>query len=148
MKSHKISLLSALLGAMIMGSTASAHEATGALGATARAVDYYQVTCSDDGSGAPASLLVQIRDNAPLAAPLLEVVVHTRIVASGINAAAADPGVFSSAIAVNGTAGLFNVFVRKTGAAAENYTLSCHCMTGANGTGLHAGTNVVLRQNQ
>lgn len=147
MKSHQIILDLALLGAFVCNS-AAAHEVTGTLGANAQFVDYYQVTCSDDGSGAPASLLVQIRDNAPVAAPVLEVIAHKGIVASGINAAPADPGVFSPAIAVNGTAGVFNVFVRKTGAAAENYTLSCHCMTGANGTGLHAGTNVVLRQNQ
>ena len=147
MKPHEIILVLALLSAFVCNS-AGAHEVTGTLGANARAVDYYQVTCSDDGSGAPASLLVQIRDNAPLAAPVLEVLAHKSIAASSVNAAPADPGVFSPAIAVNGTAGVFNVFVRKTGAAAENYTLSSHCMTGANGTGLHAGTDVVLRQNQ
>jgi hypothetical protein len=148
MKSYKVTLFPALLAALLISGKVIAHEATGSLGANARFVDYYQVTCSDDGSGAPASLLVQIRDNAPAAAPLLEVVVHKGIVARGVNAAAADPGVFSTPIAVNGTAGVFNVFVRKTGAAAENYTLSSHCMTGANGTGLHTGTGVVLRQNQ
>lgn len=138
----------ALLGVTFLSTHALAHESTGTLGANARFVDYYQVTCSDDGSGAPASLLVQIRDNAPAAAPLLEVIVHRGIAASSVNAAAADPGVYSTPIAVNGAAGLFNVFVRKTGAAAENYSLNCHCMTGANGTGLHTGTDVVLRQNQ
>lgn len=137
-----------LAGAFLVAPASLAHTKTGALGANARFVDYYVITCSNDGSGVPMSLSLQIRDDAPLAAPVLEVLVHKTAVATSINAAAADPGVFSPVISLNGGAGSYNVFVRKTGVAAENYTLSYHCWTGLNGTGLHTGTDLVQGQNQ
>jgi hypothetical protein len=38
--------------------------------------------------------------------------------------------------------------VTKAGTGAVNYTLTFHCTTGANGSGLHTGTTIVFRQNQ
>lgn len=149
MRSNFSSRALALLGGVFLVAPAvPAHTKTGTLGANVRFVDYYVITCSDDGSGVPRSLSLQIRDDAPLAAPVLEVLVRKAAIATSINAAPADPGVFSPVISLNGGAGSYDVFVRKTGAAAENYTLSYHCMTGLNGTGLHTGTDLVQAQNQ
>lgn len=140
--------LALLAGFFLVAPSVTAHTKTGSLGANVRFVDYYVITCSDDGSGIPRSLSLQIRDDAPLAAPVLEVLVHKAAVATSINAAPADPGVFSPVIALNGGAGDYDVFVRKTGAAVENYTLSYHCKTGLNGSGAHTGTDLVQGQNQ
>ena len=54
-------------GALVLRAAANARADTraGALGDAASAADYYQITCSDDGSGAPASLSVQVQDDAP-----------------------------------------------------------------------------------
>ena len=55
----------------------------------------------------------------------------------------------SPLIHVDTVAGIvFDVLVDKSGAGAENYVLTIHCLTGPNGTGLHTGTDVVTRQNQ
>jgi hypothetical protein len=120
-----------------------------ALGADASATDFFQIFCSNDGSGPPQSLALQVRDNAPVAAPLVSVQVQrgTQLVNS------TDPSDGDSAasppVAVNGDATApFDVLVDKTGAGAEGYTLTFHCMTGPNGTGLHTGTSHLFRQDQ
>ncbi|MBY0398936.1 hypothetical protein K2X89_01480 [Myxococcota bacterium] len=126
-----------------------AHTQTGALGSGAAATDYYQIICSDDGTGVPASLSIQVSDEAPAAAPLLSVQV-----ANGTNLAnSTDPtdadGAASPLIHVNVAAGLvFEVLVDKSGIGGENYVLTFHCKTGPDGTGLHTGTAIVTRQNQ
>ena len=140
----------ALLLALALGgaSVASAHTQAGSLGAAASATDSYQVTCSDDGSGAPASLIVQILDASPAAAPLVMVQAQkgTELVNStDPGDADADP---SPEAFVNGGAGVYNVLVDKTGAGAESYTLTYHCYTGPNGTGIHTGTTLTTLQNQ
>ena len=127
---------------------ATAHTQAGALGTAAVATDYYQVTCTDDGSGPPASLLVRVRDDAPVAAPIVSVLVHKGLLArNGSDPVDGDTGLSFVAV-VNGGAGVYNVFVSKTAAGVENYTLTLHCMSGLNGGGVHTGTTVTLRQNQ
>lgn len=133
--------------AATVASAALAHTQDGSLGDAAASTDYYQVTCSDDGSGAPASMMAQVQSRGPAAVPV-SAVVHRGTSATAtvdINGgdAAAGPLVF-----VNGNDGVYNVFVTKAGAGAVNYTLEFHCMTGANGGGLHTGTIIVFRQNQ
>jgi hypothetical protein len=135
-----------LLGGLARG--AAAHTQSGALGDAAGATDYYQVTCSDDGSGAPASLSMQVLDTSPVAAPLVSV--QTRkglLLANSTDATDADAGL-SPIVHVNGGAGVYDVLVDKSAAGAETYTLTFHCQTGPNGTGLHTGTEIVTRQRQ
>ncbi|MBK7950239.1 MAG: hypothetical protein IPK00_16195 [Deltaproteobacteria bacterium] len=141
-------------GAAVIGLLASAvpveaHTQTGALGNGAEATDYYQVFCSDDGTGAPGSLSVQISDQAPAAAPLVSVQVRNGPdLATSTDPTDAD-GAASPLIHVNVRAGsVFDVLVDKTGAGSENYVLTFHCVTGPDGTGLHTGTDIVTRQNQ
>jgi len=51
-------------------------------------------------------------------------------------------------VSVNGGAGAYDVLIDKTAAGAESYTLSFHCMTGPDGTGVHTGTASTLVQDQ
>jgi hypothetical protein len=128
---------------------ASAHTQSGSLGAAASATDYYQVTCSDDGSGPPASLSMRVLDTpVTLAAPLLSVQVER----GGLLANATDPadgdGAYSPRVSVNGGGGVYEVLVDKSAAGADAYTIEYHCVTGPDGTGLHTGTTITVRQNQ
>jgi hypothetical protein len=129
---------------------AQAHDQSGGLGAAASATDLYQVTCSNDGSGAPTSLRVQVRDLAPVAAPTLSVQVH----ANGLLANSSDPvdadasASASPAISVNGGEGPYDVLVDKSAAGSETYTLTFHCQTGPDGGGVHTGTVHSVKQNQ
>lgn len=126
---------------------ALAHTQDGSLGDAAAATDYYQVTCSDDGSGMPLSVVVGIYNRSAQGSPAALVVAHRGIAATS----AADTGgdtTTSPLVAINGGDGVYNVFVSKAAAGAVNYTLTFHCMTGENGGGLHTGTTIVFRQNQ
>lgn len=126
---------------------ALAHTQDGSLGDAAAATDYYQVTCNDDGSGAPGSLMAQVQHRGPAATPVA-VVVHRGTAATTTVDTVPGDIVQSPLVYVNGGDGVYNVFVSKGGSGAVNYTLSFHCMTGQNGSGLHTGTIIVFRQNQ
>lgn len=121
---------------------ASADTQGGSLAAEASSARYYQVTCSDDGSGPPLSLVTQVRDLAPIAAPLLSVQIQKgNLATNGTDAVDADAG-FSPPVWVNGGAGVYDVFVDKTASGAEGFTLSFQCMTGADGSGVPTGTSI------
>lgn len=127
---------------------AAAHTQSGSLGASASATDFYQITCSDDGTGPPASLVVQVLDAAPVAAPLVAVHVQRGSVAANSTDAVDGDATPSPQIALDFGAGVFDVLVYKTGAGSESYTLTYHCMTGAGGSGDHTGSGIATRQNQ
>jgi hypothetical protein len=130
----------ALAGVLLLAGAASALTQPGSLGNPAAEVDFYQVTCSNDGSGAPASLLAQVLDAAPVAAPLLSVQMQKGLLASNTTDAVDGDGSASPAAFVNGGAGSYDVFVDKSAAGIESYQLSVQCMTGANGGGVATGT--------
>jgi hypothetical protein len=60
----------ASLAVAAVATTALAHTQDGTLGDTAASTDYYQITCSDDGSGVPASMMVQVQHRGPAAVPV------------------------------------------------------------------------------
>ena len=128
---------------------AAAHNQNGALGSGAAATDYYQIVCSDDGAGPPQSLTVQIRDEAPVAAPLVSVQVRAGDQLANTTDATDGDASLSPAIHVNGgPQAVYEVLVDKSAAGSENYLLTFHCVTGPDGTGLHTGTDLFVRQNQ
>ena len=132
---------------LLLWTGAHAHTQDGSLGDAAAATDYYQVTCNDDGTGPPASLVAEVQHRGPSASPVSVVVHRGTAATTTVDTVPGDvtpsPNVF-----VNGGDGVYNVFVSKAGTGAVNYTLSFHCMTGQNGGGLHTGTLIVFRQNQ
>jgi hypothetical protein len=134
--------LVASLLALGCAGAASADSQRGSLDEPATSARYYQVTCSDDGSGPPMSLVTQIRDDSPDAPPLVSVQIQKGSLATnGTDATDADSA-FGPAVWVNGGSGVYNVFVDKTEAGPERFTLSFQCMTGANGTGVPTGTSI------
>jgi hypothetical protein len=141
-------LLVILIGVGAAPLRAAAHTLNETLGADASATDVVQIVCSDNGSGPPQSLGVDVRDNAPAEAALVSVQVQRGgDLVNATDTVDGDTGV-SPHVTVNGGAGAYDVLVDKTGAGAESYTLSFHCTTGPDGTGVHAGTASTLVQDQ
>jgi hypothetical protein len=132
--------IAALLVALGSSGMAPALTQLGGLGTSAANTDYYQVTCSDDGSGPPTSLVTQVLDAAPLAAPLVSVQTQKGFLATNSTDPVDDDGAPSPEVWVNGGAGVYDVFVDKTEAGAETYLLTVRCKTGADGGGDDTGT--------
>ena len=139
---HSLLLVVAAAGAAI------AHTQDGSLGEPPESTDYYQVTCSDDGSGPPVSLVAQVQNRGPNAASTVSVIVHRALAATATSDSTGGDITASPLVYVNGGDGVYNVFVSKAGSGPVNYTLTYHCMTAVNGGGLHTGTIIVFRQNQ
>ncbi len=144
---HALGLSCLMLVAAPAG-LALAHTENGSLGAPAEATDFYQITCTDDGNGVPASMVAQVINRSAAPAPYVNVVVHRGVAATNTTDATAGDAVASPLVYVNGGDGVYNVFLSKSGPGAASYTLTFHCMTGTNGGGIHTGTTSVFRQNQ
>jgi hypothetical protein len=172
-KSQKI-ITASLLIAAGYASVVSAHNQSGSVGTAASgaaATDVYQVTCSNDGSGAPAQLFAQVADLAPVLATLVSVqIVHpldglstvlsedpvdgdtATVSTTGASTTGWSPGVtLKGGAAANAQIYLINVnkqYTASTVAAQkgpELYNLQLHCQTA---TGVHTGTNWIQTQNQ
>jgi hypothetical protein len=141
-------LLAALCLALLAmpAGLALAHTQTGSLATGAAATDYYQVTCSDDGDGPPGSLVFQVENVSSPTSPLANVLVQKGIMATSSSDPTNGDGVASPLVWINGLDGVYNLYLSKTSTGAVNYTITYHCMTGANGTGLHTGTDIVFKQ--
>lgn len=147
MKSAAVAAVLLAMGAY--AGVASAHTQPGGLGTTAAAVDYYQVTCSDDGSGAPLSLQAQIADNSNNGSKAIALIQKGNLASNATDATEGDGiAAYGPFVFVNGGAGVYNLSVAHTAAAADTYQVQFHCMTGNNGGGVHTGTSIVNRQNQ
>jgi hypothetical protein len=140
--------LAALLVALGLPDAGRAHTQSGSLGDPAAATDFYQVTCSDDGSGTPASLTLQILDAAAGSAPLVSAQAQRGELAANTTDPADGDASPSPLVSVNGGGGVYDVLVYKSGSGAESYTFTFHCTTGPDGGGLHTGTAITTRQNQ
>lgn len=141
----KNSVLAASAIAAVCGAgVVSAHTASGTLGTAATATDLYYVTC-DNAGGTTAKLQVSVRDNAPVAAPLVSVTAIKGLKAGSTTDTTDGNATGSAPVTVAGTAGVFYVAVTKSAAGAESYTADFHCMTSTNA---HTGTAASLKQNQ
>jgi hypothetical protein len=133
---------------MAAASEASAHSQSGSLGTAASATDYYEVTCYNDGQGQPGSLVVQIRDASPGAAPSVHAQVHRGLSLKSVSDDLVGDIQPSVQIYLNEGAGVYAVLVDKSGAGAKFYDLTYHCWTGPNGTGVHTGSSLIPRQSE
>lgn len=123
-----------------------AHQLSGALGSRAQATDLYQVTCSpEDGGPATDHLRIRVRDNAPRKKPLLSVQTQKRFVATNSTDATDGNAKYSRWVNNHGGDGVYHVFVDKSSAGAETYTLEFHCESS---TRIHTGSESVQLQNQ
>lgn len=125
---------------------ASAHSTTGSLGNAAGATDVYKVTCSNDGGGVTHHLVTQVKDNSPVAAPLVSVVTTK----GGSTTTSTDTNgdgntSYSPEVELNKGNGVYTMNVKKSASGAENYTVQFHCETVSD---VHTGTAVTQTQNQ
>ena len=147
----KIMAASFLIAAGYAG-FASAHTQAGAAGiatSAAAATDVYAVTCSNDGNGAPAKLFLQVKDLAPVRAPVIGIQASKGTIASkqGVDIKDGDT-VYSTGATLSGGAGVYLLKVNKfasTVKGIETYTAQFHCTTAA---GVHTGTTWVMTQNR
>lgn len=138
---------SVLLAAGYAG-TVAAHNQGGSLGSKISATDSYLITCSDDGNGPPARLVVEIRDKLPVKSPLVSVQVQAGSQTKSIFDPKDGDQFYSSGISVDGGAVPYKVTIGKlnkpgkgdkTRKYPESYDLEFHCMTGS---GAHTGTDI------
>ncbi|MBK7949325.1 MAG: hypothetical protein IPK00_11420 [Deltaproteobacteria bacterium] len=143
-------LLALMVGglAWLAPAVAGAHSQPGSLGTPASATDYYEIACFDDGHGQPGSLELQIRDASPGAAPFVSVQGHHGLTVRSVSDDLLADILPSPRIFLNGGAVSYFVLVDKSGAGGKFYDLTYHCWTGPDGTGVHTGTSLIIRQSE
>ncbi len=180
-KNYKKLLTASLVIAASYSGGVLAHNQTGSLGIAASgaaATDTYQVTCSDDGSGVPNQLFVEVADLKLVAADVKATLVSTQI-SNGYTATSTvlseDP-VDGDAAVCTGTGNLqvctggFSpgvTLAAGTASAAQNYIVNVNKQYTAStvaaqkgienynliyhcqtATGVHTGTSMIQTQNQ
>jgi hypothetical protein len=131
------------LGGLLAAAGAEAASRTGALGAPASAAMLLPVECFDSGSGAPASLVIEVANRAPISGAFVSAQIRKGNFATSTTDPIDDDGLTSPSVFVNGGAGRYEVYVDKSGAGDEAFELTAQCFTGAAGTGLMAGTTIL-----
>jgi hypothetical protein len=124
----------------------SARDVFDPLGDRAEFTALARATCSDNGSGAPASLTVRIRDNsAPEAGQYLSLHLLRGTQAISITDTTPGDAAFSDHIAIVGGPGVYTVMMTHTRAGARDFDIEYHCLTA---DGAHAGTSMIVDQFQ
>lgn len=136
---HRLCLLWAG-GFLGLAGSAEAATLAGNLPASATAARLLFLDCSDDGAGAPLSATVQVRDLAPVAAPLISIQLRKGTAATNSTDAVDGDGSASPLVFLNGGSGRYDVYVDKTQAGEEAFEVVAQCWTGAGGTGAETGT--------
>ena len=151
MKNSKKIMTATLLIAAGYAGLVSAHTQSGAVGIANSGVartDVYAVTCSNDGSGAPAKLTVRIKDLAPVKAPLVSTQLSKSGASSPLSTDARDGDtLFSPFVTLARGAGVYTLRVNKSASTVvgiETYIADFHCQTAG---GVHTGTSWRLIQN-
>ncbi len=121
---------------------AGAASLTGNLPAGATVARLLFLDCSNDGAGAPLSATVQVRDLAPVAAPLVSVQLRRGAAATNSTDEVDGDASPSPLVFVNGGAGRYDVYVDKTAAGEEAFEVVAQCWTGTGGSGAPTGTSL------
>jgi hypothetical protein len=138
-----LAILAASLG---VSGTADAATLSGSLPSSATAARLYFLDCSDDGAGLPLSATVQVRDLAPVAAPIVSVQLRRGTAATNSSDDVDGDASASPLVFVNGGAGRYDVFVDKTASGDETFEVSAQCWTGNAGSGAPTGTSLFAAQ--
>jgi hypothetical protein len=113
----------------------------------AAAVDFYQVTCFDDGSGLPDHLIFGVKDLVANTAKVSVLVQKgtscSPTCAKGITDTDDIDDQYSPSVRVKQGGGVYNIFVSHTTAGTDSYDVQYHCETS---TGVHTGTNISAQQ--
>lgn len=144
----KVALSVAILTIAIPGS-AYAHNGGAVLGADGTnpsATALAGITCFDDGTGEPAKLSVQIRDESePVDGLLLSVQIYKGIKAISITDPESGDADYSPVVELEAGPGVYRVILDKTAAGPRKFNLVWHCETEDE---LHTGTDIVVNQFQ
>lgn len=134
--------------ASILGSSRAVEAATfsGTLTSPASAARLLFLDCSDDGAGPPLSATIQIRDLAPVAAPIVSVQLRRGAAATNSSDEVDGDAGASPLVFVNGGSGRYDVFVDKTASGEEAFEVTAQCWTGAGGSGVPTGTALFAAQ--
>ena len=129
--------------------TVSAHDITDALPEAKGKIDFYTVTCSDNGAGPPHHVVVQLEEIAPAAVPVIRVLVSK----GGAQVTATDPtdgsGGPGPAVTLNQGPGEYQLKISKNAAGIDSYEITAHCETNPASGNAHTGTNIIrLCQNK
>jgi len=147
MKSNLKNLMMASTLSLIAGyaSMVSAHDMSNqTIGAGAGKVDYFQVTCFNDGSGNAARL--DIQEHVDTAGPaILSLQVHKGLIAINTTDPVGGDPAYSPLKSVYGGNGVYNVLVDKNSYDPRQYDIRFHCITSDN---KHTGTSISRKQNQ
>ncbi|GKS68177.1 hypothetical protein W03_01810 [Nitrosomonas sp. PY1] len=117
----------------------------------AAAVDFYTVSCTDDGNGAPSYLEARVKDMTANSSKV-NITIQKGTTNCNTNACArfsldstdSDTG-YSPLIKVTQGAGTYNLYVSHTAAGTDSYDVELHCKTAS---GVHTGTSSATRQQQ
>lgn len=146
-------IVTAICGGFLVAqaSVGLAHDQTGSFTTgLAAAVDFYTVTCFDDGNGAPARLEAQVRDTTASTSKV-HILIHkgtsctTNKCAQASFDATDNNTTYSPLVSVSQGAGTYNLYVMHSATGTDSYTASFHCKTAGN---VHTGTSVTSRQQQ
>jgi hypothetical protein len=131
-----------------LGATRAADAATlsGSLPSSATAARLLFLECSDGGAGPPLSATVQVRDLAPVAAPIVSVQLRKGAAATSSSDDVDSDASASPLVYVNGGSGRYDVFVDKTASGEEAFEVSAQCWTGTAGSGAPTGTSLFAAQ--
>ena len=121
---------------------AAAIVQPGSLDAPESDADLFRVTCTDDGSGAPASLRLELLATTAASSRLVSAQIQKGVRATNTTDPTSSDASPAPTVAVDGGPGIYDVFVDKSDAGAETYELDLACMTGAGGTGVPTGIQV------
>lgn len=146
-KMNKLQSVMFVAACSLLAAQAGAHTTRATMDAAGNRATFTgmaHVTCSDDGSGAPAMLTARVRDNSP---PITGLMINLQIVkdhsALSISDTVSGDAGYSEFIALPGGAGVYTMMVNKTAAGARDFDIEWHCMTA---DGLHTATDIVVRQ--
>ena len=147
MKSNLKKLTMASTISLIAGyaSMVSAHDVSNqTIGVGAGKVDYFQVTCFNDGNGPAARLEIQEHVDTVGGATLSLVVLKGSVAKNTTDPVSGD-NAYSPLKSVYGGNGIYHVLVHKKNSYARQYDIRYHCITSGN---THTGTSIAHIQNQ
>ncbi|MXS76681.1 hypothetical protein ABF87_01645 [Nitrosomonas sp. JL21] len=117
----------------------------------AAGIDFYQVSCFDDGAGAPSYAEAQVKDMTANSSKVGIVLQKgtTPCTANKCAQASTDTtdtdAAYSPLIRVTQGSGVYNLFVSHSTAGTDSYDVQVHCKTATN---VHTGTSVSSKQQQ
>lgn len=146
-------LMTALGGLMISqaGAVLAHNQAGSFTTGLAAGVDFYQVSCFDDGNGAPSYVEAQVKDltaNTSKVSIVLQkgtTPCTTNKCAQSSTDTTDNDAAYSPLIRVTQGSGVYNLFVQHTTTGTDSYDVLVHCKTVGN---VHTGTSVSSKQQQ